>query len=226
MASDSDVKIQSGLEIAEREFVLHLISLYRDNPVLWDASNEHYTNKFRRIVALKRICDALKSYRPNYTIEELKKKLNILRTNFNKERNKIEARKTMSPEEEPEPILWYYNEMAFLIGQEVHAKRNTSIVNNESNQTKILRNLKRKKISIVSTKSLSSKEPGNEEDIQAKCWAMKLRKLAPDQRLFAEKIINDTLFEAELGTLTRHGATFNAAPAVWSHFTTEAHSPG
>lgn len=33
-------------------------------------------------------------------------------------------------------------------------------------------------------------------------------RLPADQRKFAEKIINDTLFEAEMGNLTRHGARF------------------
>lgn len=125
--SDSDVKLihiaQSNCDVADREFVSKLISLYKENVILWDANNEHYTNKYRRIIALKKICDGLKKYKPNYTIEELKKKLNILRTNFNKERNKMELRKSMSPDVEPEPILWYYNDLAFLIGQETPAKR-------------------------------------------------------------------------------------------------------
>ncbi|CAH1986899.1 unnamed protein product [Acanthoscelides obtectus] len=37
---------------------------------------------------------------------------------------------------------------------------------------------------------------------------MKLKKLRPDQRRFAEKIINDVLFEAEMRTLTRDGVRF------------------
>ena len=59
------------------------------------------------------------------------------------------------------------------------------------------------------------KRPETEEDILAKGWAMKLKKLAPDQRRFAEKIINDTLFEAEMGTLTREGVRCGMYPN-WS----------
>lgn len=59
------------------------------------------------------------------------------------------------------------------------------------------------------------KRPETEEDILAKGWAMKLKKLAPDQRRFAEKIINDTLFEAEMGTLTREGVRCEMFPH-WS----------
>ncbi|KAK2722646.1 hypothetical protein QYM36_002986 [Artemia franciscana] len=52
------------------------------------------------------------------------------------------------------------------------------------------------------------KRPLTEEDIVAQSWAMKLKKLRPDQKRFAEKIINDTLFEAEMCTLTREGLRF------------------
>lgn len=52
------------------------------------------------------------------------------------------------------------------------------------------------------------KKPETESDFLAKGWTMKLNRLQPDQRCFAEKIINDTLLEAEMGTLTRHGVSF------------------
>ncbi|KAK2711599.1 hypothetical protein QYM36_012673 [Artemia franciscana] len=51
-------------------------------------------------------------------------------------------------------------------------------------------------------------EPQTEENILAQGWAMKMKKLRPDQKLFAEKIINDTLFEAGLCNLTRERAQF------------------
>lgn len=39
-------------------------------------------------------------------------------------------------------------------------------------------------------------------DIFAKNIAIKMRELSKNQRIIAEKIINDTLFEGELGNLT------------------------
>lgn len=52
------------------------------------------------------------------------------------------------------------------------------------------------------------KKSETESDFIAKGWSLKLTRLNSDQRCFAEKIINDTLFEAEMGTLTRHGVVF------------------
>lgn len=40
-------------------------------------------------------------------------------------------------------------------------------------------------------------------DIVGKNVAAKLRQLPPTQRIFAERLINEVLFEAQLGTLTR-----------------------
>lgn len=41
-------------------------------------------------------------------------------------------------------------------------------------------------------------------DLAAKTWAAKLRELDSNQRIHAEKLINDVLYEAELGNLNRH----------------------
>ena len=49
------------------------------------------------------------------------------------------------------------------------------------------------------------KKPEGEEDVLAKSWAYKLKRLVGNQKLFAEKLINDILFEAEMGNLTREG---------------------
>lgn len=76
----------SGEMISERDFVLLLISLYRDNPVLWKVNNSGYTAKRKRTIALQRITRTLQAYKLNYTKIELKKKINSLRTNFNKEK--------------------------------------------------------------------------------------------------------------------------------------------
>lgn len=51
---------------------------------------------------------------------------------------------------------------------------------------------------LVSLASAYFKKPETESDIGAKEWAFKLSTLPADQRQFAEKIMNNTLFEAEI----------------------------
>lgn len=64
-------------------------------------------------------------------------------------------------------------------------------------------------------KRLAEAKKEDDCDVFAKNVAAKLRKLSKEQRLFAEKVINETLFEAELGTLTRY-ATITTGSLVRS----------
>jgi len=54
-------------------------------------------------------------------------------------------------------------------------------------------------------------------DISGKTVAMTLRDLPKDQILFADRIINDTLFQAEMGSLTLNHRVVNTATEFAYH---------
>ncbi|CAG9840758.1 unnamed protein product [Diabrotica balteata] len=64
-------------------------------------------------------------------------------------------------------------------------------------------------VHLFSACSYLSKQGNNANLYIAKVWAAKLEKLHPKQKLFAEKAINDILFEAEMGQLQRHSVRIN-----------------
>lgn len=116
--NDCQIKTIPGV-ISEKDFVHLLISLYRESPVLWDSRRTDYLDKAKRQTALQDIVSALRVYRPEFTVDLLKKKINVLRTNFNKALNKIEKnRKSMTSSDDappPESVIWYYHDMCFLV---------------------------------------------------------------------------------------------------------------
>lgn len=100
--------------ISEKDFVHLLISLYRESPILWDSRRTDYLDKTKRQKAQQDIVSALRVYRPEFTVDRLKKKINVLRTNFNKALNKIERNNKLPPPP-PESVIWYYHDMFFLV---------------------------------------------------------------------------------------------------------------
>ncbi|XP_064115071.1 uncharacterized protein LOC135221178 [Macrobrachium nipponense] len=103
----------------ERAFLVECIRLYRDLPSLWKVKSPDYTNRNKKNLDYKTL---LTKYRERYqdaTVENVKKKFNILKTNFRKELKKITSSKRSGTgtDDIPETSLWYYEEISFLIDQ-------------------------------------------------------------------------------------------------------------
>ncbi|XP_064103873.1 uncharacterized protein LOC135213702 isoform X3 [Macrobrachium nipponense] len=54
-------------------------------------------------------------------------------------------------------------------------------------------------------------QPQDDSDILAAAWAVELRKMDPQQQLFAKKAINEILFEGQMGTLHRNSVEINVS---------------
>lgn len=71
-------------------------------------------------------------------------------------------------------------------------------------------NLKRKKqnqgddVLAMVGKRLALTRPEDKFDVIGKTWSQKLREMNGEQVLYAEKLINDILFEGQLGNLNRY----------------------
>lgn len=60
-----------------------------------------------------------------------------------------------------------------------------------------------------------AKDNNQDSDLDiAKGWASKLKTLDSNQKIFAEKAINDVLFEAQLGTLNRNSVQINPQSTI------------
>lgn len=103
-------------ENSEREFITLLIELYRDCPELWKVKSKDYFNRNKKSAALEKIVGALKVLKPDFTVKLLKAKINVLRTNFNREFNAIKGKEVSgtSTDDIPQPSLWYYHDLFFI----------------------------------------------------------------------------------------------------------------
>ncbi|XP_076299595.1 uncharacterized protein LOC143218348 [Lasioglossum baleicum] len=104
---------------AEREFTTLLIALYRDCPELWKVKSKDYFNQSKKLNSQQTIVNVLIKFKPDYTVEKLKKKINTLRTNFNKDFKLIESAKRSgaSTDDIPKPKTWHFEDMLFLKDQ-------------------------------------------------------------------------------------------------------------
>ncbi|XP_014271380.1 uncharacterized protein [Halyomorpha halys] len=222
----------------EKKVMTAVLKVYRSHKFLWDPSHALYYNKKARNQGLNNVLAVYKELHPDATLKILKKKLENMRNTFNKEFKKVDE--SISSEQDENkvyvPKLWYFELMRFLgniklakTGRDtLEDTSDTEIINEPPSQQETwtppiieqptpppLKKLKQspkdtaEELLGLATEYLN--KPESEWEVMAKGWALKLSKLATDQRLFAEKIINDTLFEAQMGTLTRNGVRFLTA---------------
>ncbi|KAJ2945845.1 hypothetical protein O0L34_g4751 [Tuta absoluta] len=257
---ETDASSEVSYVVSERDFCSLLIDLYRNRPVLWKVKHPHYADKRYRADALDEIAKELQAYKPDYTSENVRKKINIIRTNFNKEKHRVE-RWRAEGRSNAKPGLWYYNELLFLDEQEFpEDSTRRSSANNDTQEwiepqfefsdpgdlkhnpeddekteptprkplkVRKFKNvtLKRRRVDVDPEEEENGKEedeedepeqymtitttyykkPKKREDLLAETWAMKLKRMTAEQKIFAEKIINDVLYEGELGNLSKNG---------------------
>ncbi|GLV42910.1 uncharacterized protein CBL_08547 [Carabus blaptoides fortunei] len=100
-----------------REQVQYLIDLYKCKPCLYAVKTVNYKNKHARNAAWNEIYTSLKDVRPATTINEIKNKINSLRTNFSAEYRKIIKSKNSGAgtDELYTTSLWYFDELYFIL---------------------------------------------------------------------------------------------------------------
>lgn len=76
-------------------------------------------DKNQRSSALSKMVEVLKKVSPNIDETEIKKKINIYRTNYKREYRKVQKSKLSgcSPDDLYVPKLWYFKELEFLEDQ-------------------------------------------------------------------------------------------------------------
>uniref|UniRef100_A0A1A9UVS1 MADF domain-containing protein n=1 Tax=Glossina austeni TaxID=7395 RepID=A0A1A9UVS1_GLOAU len=200
-----------------RQYLRAFIQTYRNLPVLWDTSLRDYTNRDKRAEAYQQLVPIYRYLKRDANLEDVKKKINTLRTNYRKELKVVESARREGNVYQPR--CWTFYELDFLRNAEKflavnpQIKSENSFLFNEHSPNQFL------EASLYGFRSIACTPPPNitemfhnypEEESLARTWTYKLKRLPRDQRLLAEKFISDVLFEAESGTLHRGSMQLNA----------------
>ena len=115
-----------------KQLLREFISAFQGLPELWDVRSENYMKKDKKSVAYEKLLEVYKSIKADATIEDVKNKINTLRSNFRKELKKISDSKTsgVSTDDIYQPSSWVYYELLFLRDLEKPVQTRNSIETN------------------------------------------------------------------------------------------------
>lgn len=105
----------------EKDVLIDFIHTYKAHPALWKVKSKEYSNKIARNKGVVALHEILKKIEPDCTRDAVTKKINSLRASFRREFKKMEISKKSgtSTDDVYVPSLWYYEEMMFVLDQDV-----------------------------------------------------------------------------------------------------------
>ena len=114
---------------SEKKFLLELIEVYKTLPALWNIKSDCYSDRTKKDNAYKTLLQKFKEQYPEGTKDELKKRINSLRTSFRKELKKVKdsTRSGAGADEIYDPSLWCFDALLFLTDQETPASSRSTI---------------------------------------------------------------------------------------------------
>lgn len=120
----------------ERKFILECIELYRTLPALWNIKSKEYSNRIKKKEQYDQLLQKYKEKYPDADKQQLVKKFNSLRTNFRKELKRIRdsEKSGAGADDIVEPTLWYFEDMKFLIDQEIPSSSQSTMQLEEGEQ--------------------------------------------------------------------------------------------
>jgi hypothetical protein len=99
-----------------QESTCDLIDLYKKYPVLYAPKDGNYKNKPKRLEALKAIRSEMSRRGRKMTVEDIKRKIHVLRTQYANQLSKIRKSQLSGtkPENIYKPTLWCFAQLDFL----------------------------------------------------------------------------------------------------------------
>ncbi|XP_065355923.1 uncharacterized protein LOC135950302 [Calliphora vicina] len=181
---------------------LDLIEAYRSLPALWDVKSAEYSDRDKKDEQYNILLQTYKKQNPEGKLADLKKKINVIRTNFRRElrrQNSLE-KSGAGATDCFETTLHYFGALSFLRDIETPSESRSTFKREDRHDRKKPKITPADELFTLAADRLREPEDANQH--LAKVWAEKLSKINPTQKIFAEKVINDVFLHAQLGLLT------------------------
>ncbi|GFO46407.1 hypothetical protein PoB_007291200 [Plakobranchus ocellatus] len=94
----------------EKKFILEVIEMYHGFPGLWKVKSKEYSDREKKEAAYDTLLLKYKEWYTEATKDDLKKKLNVMRTSFRRELKKLnDSQKSGAGADDVyEPSLWFF----------------------------------------------------------------------------------------------------------------------
>lgn len=115
--------------IPNNEIWREFFQIYKDLPELWHVKSEVFKNRNKKRIAWEKLFEKYKEIEPNANIENVKQRINNIRSVFRRELKKIEesTRSGADADELYIPNLWYFEDLEFLRDQELQISGTSTI---------------------------------------------------------------------------------------------------
>ena len=122
----------SHMKKGHRECLAEFISIYEQEPCLWSVKSKGYHDRGKRETAYKKLIQKLKEIDPNADRDAVVKKINAFRTNYRKEKKKVEnsIKSGAGTDEIYTPSLWYFGIFEFLGDQDIPRHSSSNLQEN------------------------------------------------------------------------------------------------
>ena len=110
-----------------------LISLYKEYPVLWNVKLKEYKDRNAKELAYGKIQKVFENHTENITLEQIKKKIHTLRSQYKREIKLVrESKKSgMGADDVYNAKLWCFSQLDFLADDNLRESISTLDVDNE-----------------------------------------------------------------------------------------------
>ncbi|XP_065365760.1 uncharacterized protein LOC135958790 [Calliphora vicina] len=202
--------------MVSKQFLTEFIEILKENNAIWQINSEKYKDKNEKQKSWEKLLSKFKEFDKNATIEMTKKKYHAIRACHRRELQKIRRSEKSGADSEHlyVPTLWYFDHLDFLRDQVTNQLDEIAAIDDDSFEEEIEKEPSFKKQAFDPTIFLqtdvnhqqiqNSRQNHNKDDadIYSESWAVTFRKLKPDQKIFAKRLMDDALMYAQLGQLS------------------------